>query len=249
MVSLFLLTDTVAWQNLKANKIWMEIMHKRSLAVALLVLATGLLFSSITVVSPNGGENWTPGYQYNITWSWSVNETGNLKIELFRQYTLAATISSSTAINEGHCYWTPPVTLTPAGTYFIRITSLTNSNIWDVSDTYFAVGPAPTLTVTSPNGGENWNKGGIYPITWNSTDLTGNVSISLLIGTDGNQMAVQNSVAASSGSYSWTVPNTLQSGNIFKIRLASSIVPAIRDTSDNFFILDPAYKHHFSRGG
>jgi hypothetical protein len=41
------------------------------------------LFSTITLISPNGGETWTPGYAYTVTWS-SVNETGNVKLELFR---------------------------------------------------------------------------------------------------------------------------------------------------------------------
>jgi len=215
-------------------------MRKRLIILAFLALAVGWLFSTITLISPNGGETWTPGYQYNITWSWTTNETGNMKIELYRYTTLAATISSSTAINEGHLYWYLPITLTPATNYNIKITSLSNTSVYDWCDAFLTITTAPTVTVTSPNGGENWNKGGIYPITWSSTNLTGSVYIMLLINTSGNSMTITAGAQVNSGSYSWTIPNSIvENGSVFKIKIASNTVPAVRDTSNNFFSINP----------
>lgn len=216
-------------------------MCKRLFVLSFLSLAAGMLFSIITLISPNGGETWTPGYSHHITWSWSVNETGNVMIDLWRNTTQVAVIASSTPINDGQIYWTSPITITPGSNYFVQIRSLNNTSVYDVSDAQFTFGPAPTITVVSPNGGETWNTGGTYPITWNSTNLTGNLNITVLIGTSGNYSTLSTGTAASAGVYNWTIPNTLLPGsNNFKVRIYSLTVPAVRDTSNNFFsIIQP----------
>ena len=43
-----------------------------------------------------------------------------------------------------------------------------------------ASGGAPTITVTSPNGGENWQAESTQNITWDSTSPSGEVLVSLL---------------------------------------------------------------------
>lgn len=42
--------------------------------------------------------------------------------------------------------------------------------------------PLPTITVTSPNGGESWVAGGTQTITWTSTNPSGFVNILLSAG-------------------------------------------------------------------
>src|SRR4030042_1804310 len=45
-----------------------------------------------------------------------------------------------------------------------------------------AVALAQTITVTSPNGDENWALGSTHAITWTSVGVTGNVRIILFKG-------------------------------------------------------------------
>ncbi|MCK4761027.1 MAG: hypothetical protein KAW12_02435 [Candidatus Aminicenantes bacterium] len=60
------------------------------------------------------------------------------------------------------------------------------------------------ITVTAPNGSENWQRGSTKNITWTASGLTGNIKITLwqngvLIG------VIANNVNPAAGIYSWTV--------------------------------------------
>lgn len=204
-----------------------------------MVIAIGFLFSTITVTSPNGGESWTPSRNYNITWT-SSGVTGNVKIELFQFsgiLTLIDTITGSISVSAGSHSWTIPLATPPATNYVVKITSLTNANENDLSNNLFTITPAPTITVTSPNGGESWTLGSTYPITWTSTNMLGNLGIKLLIGTSGNYSTVGFVQNPAVGTYDWTIQSPVQPGTQMKIVLYDVLQPAIADTSDNFFTI------------
>src|SRR4030042_2071294 len=67
-----------------------------------------------------------------------------------------------------------------------------------------AISQSQTITVTSPNGGEDWALGSPHNITWRSSGVTGKVSILLFIG-DQRVGVIQSDVPVSAGSYSWVV--------------------------------------------
>ena len=90
----------------------------------------------ITVTSPNGGESWTAGTSYNITWTDNISE--NVKIELYKGGTFNSTINSSTA-SDGTYSWTVPTSLTTGSDYKIRITSTTWSSLYDESNSNFTI--------------------------------------------------------------------------------------------------------------
>ena len=65
-----------------------------------------------------------------------------------------------------------------------------------------------SITILSPNGGEIWEVGSQYDISWTSTNFSGQVKIEY--STDGNATHIE--IAASTdndGSFTWTIPNTL----------------------------------------
>jgi hypothetical protein len=67
----------------------------------------------------------------------------------------------------------------------------------------------PSVTLTSPNGGEVWNFGETQPITWLATDNVGVTAIDLAYSTDGGATYpnVIGTGLANTGSYLWAVPN------------------------------------------
>lgn len=214
-------------------------MKKRLLAFFLMLVATGFLFATITVTSPNGGESWVPSRYYYVTWT-SSGVTGNVKIELFQFtgiLTFVDTINSSIEASAGSYHWLIPLSTSPAVNYVVKITSLSNSSDYDLSNNYFTITDAPTITVTSPNGGEIWSIGNTYPITWTSTNLVGTLGIKLLIGTFGNYYTVGFPQNATTGSYDWTIQSPVPSGTQMKIVMYNVLTPAIADTSDNFFTI------------
>jgi DNA-binding beta-propeller fold protein YncE len=113
---------------------------------------------------------------------------------------------------------------------------------------YIPAGPNPVgldladvplpISVTSPNGGEKWQRGKTYPITWTYTSDPGpDVKLELLKGggLTSTITAATPAGAGGSGSYSWTIPPQQAKGSDYRIRIASTTDSSIMDTSDGDF--------------
>ena len=109
---------------------------------------------------------------------------------------------------------------------------------WDAASGGYIAKEFETLTVTSPNGEENWQIGTTQTIRWIYTgNLGSDVTIEILksgavvqtflyipIGNDG------------SGSFDWTIPSTLTLGSDYQVRITSTTNSAFMDNSGNFDI-------------
>jgi len=95
----------------------------------------------------------------------------------------------------------------------------------------------PTITVTSPNGNENWKVGETHNITWSTQNFGSlNVGLDLVQYNDIGQMSLTNIAnnLPNTGSYSWTVPNIIS--NRLKLLAGSfDVGPTAQDYSDNYF--------------
>jgi endonuclease/exonuclease/phosphatase family metal-dependent hydrolase len=90
-----------------------------------------------------------------------------------------------------------------------------------------------SVTVTSPNGGESWVGGSSQAITWTASGVT-NVKLEYTL--DGSTWTViTSSTAASTGSYTWTVPSSATTAA--KVRVSDAANSAITDTSNAAFTL------------
>ncbi|MGE5340884.1 MAG: BACON domain-containing protein [Candidatus Omnitrophota bacterium] len=65
----------------------------------------------------------------------------------------------------------------------------------------------PVITLTSPNGGEEWTVGTSHSIHWSYTGTISNVKIQYSINNGSSWITVVNSTT-NTGSYSWVIPNT-----------------------------------------
>jgi len=92
----------------------------------------------------------------------------------------------------------------------------------------------PTLTVTKPNGGEKWNVGDKETIEWETTGDAGNkVVIELLKGS--NVVDTIKGSTKNDGKQKWKVPNSVNTGNGYKVRVYSKSFPNLTDESDGKF--------------
>lgn len=90
---------------------------------------------SLLLTSPNGGDTITSGGRYVITWS---SDTGSLiKIELLKGDSLLRTIAGVS--NSGNYSWAVPVGLTPGSDYQIRLSTLSETRVTDLSDQFFTI--------------------------------------------------------------------------------------------------------------
>jgi hypothetical protein len=104
----------------------------------------------ITVVTPNGGENWRRGSTYTIRWQYTGDSGPYVKIELLNGTTVNRVISSSTSIGSGGSgskSWTIPSTQPLGRDYKIQITSTSDSTVIDVSNLAFTISAGSNYTI------------------------------------------------------------------------------------------------------
>lgn len=164
-------------------------------------LAMGGTLPTITVTSPNGGEVWDAGSVRHITWT-STGTVGNVKIEYSTNNGGSwAAITASTA-NDGSYSWTVPET--QSSNCLVRV-SETDGAPSDVSNAVFTIFIKPSLTITSPNGGEQLAGSTIHKITWIGKGTINNVTIDYSLDGGKSWLNIVNSTA-NTGGYNWTVP-------------------------------------------
>ncbi|HYN44592.1 MAG TPA: Ser-Thr-rich GPI-anchored membrane family protein, partial [Candidatus Limnocylindrales bacterium] len=155
-----------------------------------------------------------------------------VKIELLKPGVANKVLIAST-LNDGSHPWLIPATQTPGADYKVKITSTANVSNNDTSDKYFSIIP-PKITVTFPNGGDNWRIGTAYLITWNYTGNPGTyVKIELLKNGLVNRTILIST--PNDKSQSWIIPTGQAIGTDYKIRITSTTNAIYNDTSDRNF--------------
>src|ERR1035437_3612243 len=195
---------------------------------------------TVTVTSPNGGENWQVGSSHNITASVNGSITGwQLEYSTDGGSSWNWITGMSTPNTTINVSWTVPNA--PSTTCKVRATVLyANGSVADVSDANFTISqPIPTVTVTSPNGGENWQVGSSHNITATSSGSITSVEIDY--STDGGSSwayITGYSPLNNTINVSWTVPNTPSTTAKVKVIVGYS-GGNVADVSDANFTISP----------
>ncbi len=224
---------------------------KKLLFIALLLGAALLGAQNLPLIllAPNGGETWQLGSTQNILWS-QQNLSGNVRIMLLGANSNVGTvIAQSVPVSAGSFVWTIPTSVLPGNFYKVGIYLSTSAgtSINDLSDGFFSIvasnppppPPQQSITVISPNGGEIWNTGATYPITWTSTGLEGTVRISVIQANGVPDLQIASEVPIESGVFNWTIPATFPTGTGFKVHVMwlSTLTVYFGDFSDGVFTI------------
>jgi subtilisin family serine protease len=94
----------------------------------------------------------------------------------------------------------------------------------------------PSISVTSPNGGETWAVNTSHSITWTSTGTIANVKIEYT--TDGTNFTVITASATNNGTFSWTVPSPTTT--TAKVKISDVANAATTDLSNANFTISAA---------
>jgi hypothetical protein len=134
----------------------------------------------------------------------------------------------------------------PAGNYIVTIShkgNLTADQWYSLvsSVPMDANGPdttPPTITVTSPNGGESWKGNDVEDITWTASDAHGVDSVSIYYSINGGTS--YNLIASgepNDGVYPWTVPEAPNDSALVKVVAYDPSLNQNEDTSDDLFTM------------
>lgn len=189
----------------------------------------------ITLTSPNGGEQWLVGTTQKITWD-SYQASTAVKLELTRDGGDTWDVITDSTENSGQYEWY--VSLPASDKCLVQIYLGVSGTPADSSDTFFTILHAdlPSITVTAPNGGEEWIVGSTQNITWTSANLEGDVKIELSRNSGGDWQTLSPSTA-NDGQFEWTVTEPISDTALIRI---SSIDTPASDQSDDIFSISLA---------
>ncbi len=214
--------------NVETKLAKIRISDSKNIALTSVSSAFEIFKPKITVTSPNGSEQWVVGTTQNITWTSS--DVADVKLEYTTNNgTNWISILATTPASAGSSVWTIPNT--PSATAKVRISDVTNSLFADTSDNVFSI-ILPKLTIVKPNGGESFVVGKIDTIKWTSSNVS-NVKLEYTTDNGTNWISILTSTPASSGSFTWTIPNTPSTN--CKVRISDVGGVAVPDLSDNVF--------------
>ncbi|RKY42002.1 MAG: hypothetical protein DRP85_04355 [Candidatus Makaraimicrobium thalassicum] len=203
-----------------------------------------IIAPTITIVSPTGTEvgpnSWVVGTEHAISWTTTGGSDGAIAALLI-QYATNGTFTDITSVtnqeilqsDSGSHNWTIPdaVSTTVRVRIFdpVRTATTATSNNFEIAP--------PSVTVTSPNGGESWIIGTEHEVTWYSV---GGVEEPFKMyytadGTIWNEVTAFDGV--NDGSFLWTVPDDYSPG-MARIKMEDSHAPTPRvDESDASFTI------------
>jgi hypothetical protein len=189
--------------------------------------------SALSVSSPNGGEGLQIDSVRQITWA--TNLSSNIRIDLSTDNGLTWPIVLKDSIPANQLSFSFTVPNNPTSTARVRLISLTDATVLDISDAPFTIG---NVLITSPIGG-NYQAGSSLQIDWTSTEgiTTARIDYSLDNG------ATWNSIIASTPSshigtntYNWNIPSNISS-DFARIRVSDAATgTAISRISQSFSI-------------
>lgn len=208
--------------------------------------------AKVTITSPQGGQVLQVGEQATVSWDYSGNIGEALFINLVHLSGDPAWHGVFNVIlnpqapagSGGHGSYTWVVPEVPTGyTYTIQISSPA-ADTGAGSQKFTIVNPKqqPTITVTSPNGGETWYTGQTYNITWSHiADPGQKVMITLVPSGDpakfrklGEAVLGTNGI----GSFACKIPGDVVAGKDYQIWLANGAYnKKFLDHSDNNFTI------------
>jgi hypothetical protein len=187
---------------------------------------------SVTVLSPTGGQVFSPGQLVTIQWQAKNLSTVDISLDVG---TYAQGIASGISASLGSYSWTVPSLEYGTAKYTIAVSGAgtgevgASGNSGLISFTTAIPSPTPStqptspiplqpsVTITAPSG-VTCTIGQPCPINWTSTGVN---QVSINVNEPGSGVNIASNVSASLGTYSWTVPSTFTPGTSYNIQVVA----------------------------
>jgi hypothetical protein len=181
----------------------------------------------LKLIAPDGGEKWASGSVHPITWiaiganqiklEYSINDGASWQV--------INTIDAAT----GSYTWTVPSV--ESDRCRVRATDTAVAERTDTGDGPFTI-MKPYITVTAPNGGENWLSGDAHQIIWQA-DGVNKVRIEYSVDGGLSWNFISKNVDAAPGTFTWW-PLSVES-LLCIVRVSDQEKAGVSDVSDGVF--------------
>ena len=188
---------------------------------------------SITVLEPNGGEEWLENTGYDIRWQ-SEHTSGTVQIHFSSDGGNSwSTITSSTA-DDGVYWWRTLQVNADLTRCRIRVRDANDFGCQDMSDGNFTIKNVSPLLLYIPNGHEAWLPGTKHDISWKPENPAGTVKLEYSTDGGASWYVIANNTP-DDGCYSWTIP--MVNTSMARVRVTSLLTPSNSDMSDANFTI------------
>ena len=197
---------------------------------------------TVTLDVPNGGEVWTVGEIQQVRWT-AEDDMGICTDSVFYSTDNGTSwifIESHTGNSQGF-EWTIPNTPSDNCKVKVIVFDWADNSASDESDECFSIVQditPPSVTVTSPNGGESWGTFEWHTIAWTAEDNVGVVGDSIYYSTNnGDDWTFIASHTGNPQSFSWQVPDTPSEECLIKVIVYDASGNLTEDISDDNFTI------------
>jgi len=197
-------------------------------------------YTLVTVIQPNGGEVLASGSSYAIKWGAPTTAVKfNLAYSTNNGSSYTTIANGVTGFSYNWAVAKPAANSPQCKVRVIGLDSRGKTVGTDASDVVFTI---EVIRVTSPNGGEIWQRGAAHAITWitNATSQTLNkvtLSYSINGGSTWTKIA---DLTSNPGTYNWMIPTTINSTTCrVKVNLFRNSTSIGMDTSNANFTIKP----------
>ncbi|MGB9893529.1 MAG: Ser-Thr-rich GPI-anchored membrane family protein [Candidatus Saccharicenans sp.] len=204
-------------------------MKKCVFLLSVLLLGSSVFSATLTILVPNGNENWQISTTQNIKWK-AQGLSGNVQLILIKDSTEVGIIAQNVPASAGSFPWVVGSctkmgrkTMAEPGTgYKVRIVS-SSGHIQDVSDLPFKITGVQAqskpqtmqqtkqINLIAPNGGEKWIKGETKTINWSAFGVQEGYVIALVKGARELGLIADN-LSQGQMTYNWKVGDSLIGG-------------------------------------
>jgi len=170
------------------------------------------------------------GKTVNVTWTSSLVENVRLDVS-YDGGQLWSSVVASTPAALGSYAWVVPDVLSE--TCYLRISDAANPSVYDLNNVLFKI---IRLRLTSPNGGELFQRGQTKPITWiSSTSAYVRLQYSNDAGTTWS--TIGSSVPGNQFLVNWTISSSSIPSNQYLVKISLASDASVFDSSDASFIV------------
>jgi hypothetical protein len=199
---------------------------------------------TVRLIAPNGGNSYSPYSTTSIEWSGSGGLPPVTTILEYSTNNLTGPwrLIRSNLPQSGTYTWTVPNT--PSNYCYVRVTARDSNGVTvsDTSDGPFVITPlpAPSITITAPNGGEKWEVATVQQITYTVSGGTPPYTFNISYSTTGITGTYTTVATGETGTtYNWVIPNTPSTQAAVKVEVVDKYWMKASDTSDAVFSIVP----------